>query len=252
MAKKWQQRSCSSPKAKRHIQSRHWNSGWLDLCSSLLSSLELMPKQMLYLIFMFSFSRVRSTVASQLSTSLVSSERYFHRAVQSVQNLNCHFSLPWLHKQPICPSALLKAFWPEVHGNFRLGEKNAVWLTITDTLEMWSFPQKLQPFLNLSFQLKQEEYVVLVQYPSSWLPRWHRYGHVMWASQGCGKIFAIHDGLSPGHLQQCSLGIVASMLLALLVVLLVSAQAQWSLRNRFCVLIDTHCWNKYKGWIVWS
>lgn len=123
MAKKWQQRSCSSPKAKRHIQSRHWNSGWLDLCSSLLSSLELMPKQMLYLIFIFSFSRVRSTVASQLSTSLVSSERYFHRAVQSVQNLNCHFSLPWLHKQPICPSALLKVFWPEVHGNFRLGEK---------------------------------------------------------------------------------------------------------------------------------
>lgn len=128
MAKKWQRRSCSFPKAKRHIQSWCWNSGWLDLCSSLWSSLEPMPKQMLCLIFMFSFTWVRSTVASQLFTSLVRSERYFHRAVQSVQNLNCHFSLRWLHKQPVCPSALLKVFWHEVHGNFRPEEENEVWL----------------------------------------------------------------------------------------------------------------------------
>lgn len=124
MAKKWHQRSCSFPKAKRHIQSRCWNSGWLDLCSSLLSSLEPVPEQMLYLIFMFSFTWVRSAVASQLSTLLVRSERYFHWAVQFVQNLNCHFSLPWLHKQPVCASALLKGVWPGVHGNFRLGGEN--------------------------------------------------------------------------------------------------------------------------------
>lgn len=115
MAKKWQQRSCGFPKAKRHVQSRGWNSGWLDLCCSLLSSLEPMLKQMLYLISMFSFTWVRSTVASRLSTSLVRSERYFHWAVQSVQNPICHFSLPWLHKQPTCPSALFKSVltWSE-------------------------------------------------------------------------------------------------------------------------------------------
>ena len=211
---------------------------------------------MLYLIFMFSFTWVRSTVASQLSTSLVRSERYFHWAVQSVQNVSCLFSLSWLHKQPVCPSALLKVFWPEVHGNFRLGRKKRS-LTLAEIL--WR-DAVFSAYHNLSWTFHFNSKKVKVQY---WCNSHHSgcppgMGTAAWCllerSEHPSAVAAFLQSLAvcPGSVSGRSPWEWWQQRSWHRCFLLVRAPARRSLQNRFAVLTDTHCQSKWKGWVIWS
>ena len=89
--------------------------------------------------------------------------------------------------------APLEVSWPEVYGDSRLGEKNVVWVPLTDTSEVGSFLQKTRSFLKFSVQLKKSDvqYRRNMQHPCCW----YGYGHGMseWSQHPSVEVLAVGD-----------------------------------------------------------